>query len=412
VSSGAYLESCRFKRVDGFWRLWQDWRQVKMTVIPYDYLLTTANLNAYVDVIEAVVENTIRTDSGNGSASISDLENRNVEFTAAGQVKQLLGRAVYLDRIYEADDPATLDAAYYDKLVELIGADSDWLNHVPFYEANLTLLIDWSSSNDSNATVTSQTIVDINDVSSGYYNSYSRGKVTAVAAGSETITATARLHNTGVTGGINTASPSYGISGYDNTGPLSDFITVSLPGTPGSVGFQVKFVRSNASVTFSTLQIAGATCTAQTAIGNELSFSCTVTSGSSPTLSYSSSGSGYTFSPPGESFTNVTEATPVTPQVVTVYGPDVKISGALSEGTGNPNMNKVVVSAVSASGTTTTCTVTSSAYTCTVPRGASGYTGTLVFSDSDNSSVYTFSTVSPLVNQQADFVANVVVSKP
>jgi len=412
VSSGAYLESCRFKRVDGFWRLWQDWRQVKMTVIPYDYLLTTTNLNAYVDVIEAVVENTIRTDSGNGSTSIPTLSNRDIEFTAAGEVKQLLGRAVYVDRIYEADDPATLDAAYYDKLVELIGADSDWLNHVPFYEANLTLLIDWSSSNDSKATVTSQTIVDINDVSSGYYNSYSRGKVTAVAAGSETITATARLHNTGVTGGINTSSPSYGISGYDNivTDDTTDFITVSLAGTPGSVGFSGKFVRSNASVNFSTMQIAGATCTLQTAIGNELPFTCTVTSGSSPTLSYSSSGSGYTFSPSSESFTNVTTA--VTAQTVTVYGPNVKISGALSEGTGNPNMNKVNVSAVSASGTTTTCTVTSSAYTCTVPRGASGYTGALVFSDTDNSSVYTFSTVSSLVNQQADVVANVVVTKP
>ena len=86
------------------------------------------------------------------------------------------------------------------------GAGSDWLHLVPFYEANLTLLIDWTSSDSSIASVTSQPIVDINDVSSGYYNSYSRGKVTGVATGTATVTATARLHNSGVTGGISDSS--------------------------------------------------------------------------------------------------------------------------------------------------------------------------------------------------------------
>ncbi len=221
VSSGAYLESCRLTRVDGFMRVWQDWRQVKMTVFPDNYLQT--NLDAYVGVIKAVVENKIRTDSGRDSTSIPALSGRNIAFSAVNQFKQLLGRAVYVDRIYQAGSPTTLDAAYYTKLVTLISSGSDWLNLVPFYEVNLTLLTDWSSNPPATALVTKEDIVDISD------GSYSRGKVTALASGTATITATTRLHNTGVTGGINMTSPSFGISVYDNTGPLSDFITVTLP---------------------------------------------------------------------------------------------------------------------------------------------------------------------------------------
>lgn len=374
VTSGAYLESCRVKRVDGFWRVWQDWRHVKMTVIPYDYLLTTANLDAYVGVIEAVVENAIRTDSGNGSTSIPTLSNRDINFTANGEVKQLLGRAVYVDRIYKKDSPTVLDPAYYTKLVGLIGADSDWLNIVPFYEANLTLLIDWTSSHAAKASVTSQQIVDINDINSGYYNSYSRGKVTAIAAGTSTITATARLHNSGVTGGINTSSPSFGISGYDNIGPLSDSITATVPGSPSSVGISGKFVRANMSVNFNTLQLTGATCTLQPAIGNALPYTCTVTSGTNVTLSYSSSASGYDLEPASHAFGSVTTA--LEAGDVTVYGPTVRISGTIKASA------KVINVSTSTSDTCTGDLNNQSYYTsyiCDVPRGTNGYSGTVTF---------------------------------
>lgn len=400
VTSGAYLESCRVKRVDGFWRVWQDWRLVKMTVIPYDYLLTTANLDAYVGVIEAVVEKAIRTDSGNGSTSIPTLSNRDITFTAQGEVKQLLGRAVYVDRIYQEDNPAVLDSAYYTKLVELIGADSDWLNIVPFYEANLTLLIDWTSSHADKASVTSQQIVDINDISSGYYNSYSRGKVTAIAAGTATITATARLHNSGVTGGISTSSPSYGISGYDNIGPLSDFITASVPGSPASVGISGKFVRANTSVNFNTLQLAGATCTLQPAIGNALPYTCTVTSGTNVTLSYSSSASGYDLTPASHAFGSVTTA--LEAGDVTVYGPTVQISGSITSSGGGK------LTSVSGTGGLTCNPIANGdkSYSCTVARGTSGYSGTITFAgDSPSPSTQVFA------GQQADAVLNVSVSK-
>ncbi|MFO7542359.1 MAG: hypothetical protein R6W97_06035 [Thiobacillus sp.] len=392
VLSGAYLESCRFKRVDGIWRLWQDWREVKMTVMPYDFLQTTANLNAYVDVIEAVVENTIRTDSDNGSKDPPALDGRDVTFSAEGEVKQLLGRAIYVDRVYQAAEPTTLDSAYYSKLVGLIAASKDWLNIVPFYEANLTLLIDWGSSHPTKAEVTSEPIEDINDVSSGYYNSYSRGKVKALAAGTATIKATARLHNSGVTGGVNTSSPSYGISGYDNTAPLSDFITVTVPSSSTSVAVEGIFIRSNVSVNYSTLLIAGATCTLQTAIGNEMPYTCSVASGANVKLDYSSSASGYSFNPASQTLGIVSSKK--TAGVVTVYGPTVLISGSITATNGGAKLTSVA-----ATGGSCSIAAGGKSYSCTVPRGTSGYDGTITFvGDNPSLATYSFS------KQQSDFV--------
>jgi hypothetical protein len=361
-----------------------------MTVVPYDYLQNSSKLDAYVDMIVAAVENTIRTDSNNGSTPIPPLNDRDISFGSIGQVKQLLSRAVYVDRVYQEDDPTALDSDYYNHLVALIADSDDWLNIVPFYEVNLTLLTEWSSDMPTKASVTSQTIVNIGDVSGGYYNSYSRGKVTALASGSETpsITATSRLHNTGVTGGINYSSPIYGISAYDNTWPSSEpshSILVTLPGSSSSLSISGKFIRANVSANFSTLQVSGVTCEVDTFTGgNELAYSCPVTSGSNVTLAYSSSASGYSFSPDSQTFEGVTDA-----QVagdVTVYGPTVEISGSITSSGGGK------LTAITA--TSGSCTIASGgkSYSCTVPNSATGYSGTITFTgDSPSPSTQDYS---------------------
>lgn len=404
VDSGAYLDSCRFKRVNGLWRLWQDWRQVKMTVMPYDFLPVTANLNAYVDVIEAVVEKTVRTDSSIGTLpTIPALTGRDFSFIAAGETKQLLGRAVFVDRVYKEDAPTELDTDYYTSLVAKVDASSDWLHLVPFYEANLTLLIDWSSAASTKATVTSQAIVDISDVSSGYYSSYSRGKVTAVAGGTAVITAKARLHNTGVTGGINTSSPSYGIGVYDNTVTTSttDSITVTVPSSPTNVGINGKLIRANSSVTFTTLSVSGATCTLGSAIGNELPYSCTTVSGTNVTLAYAGP-SGYGFSSATQALGVVT--TPTTAGNVTVYGPTVKISGSK---TATSSSGSKIIGVTGTNGITCTVPGSGASYECNVARGTGGYTGVLTITGNKpfvTPSTYSFS------GQQADAVVDVKVS--
>ncbi len=243
-------------------------------------------------------------------------------------------------------------------------------------------------------------IVDINNISSGYYDSYSRGKLTALSPGISTITATARWHNTGVTGGLNTSSPSYGISGYDNTGPLSDSITATVPGSPSSEGISGKFVSANASVNFSSLQVAGATCTLLASIGNELPYTCTVASGTNVTLAYSSSASGYTISPTSQPLGSVTEAKVV--DSVTVFGPTVQISGLITSSGGGK------LTGVSGTGGLTCNPVASGdkSYSCSAPRGTSGYSGTITFTgNSPSPSTMVFD------GQQADATLDVSVSK-
>lgn len=407
VDAGAYLDSCRFKRVDGYWRLWQDWRQVKMTVIPYDFLSTSSNLNAYIDVIEAAVENAIRIDSANGTKAIPAFTGRDLNLGIGG-TKQLLGRGLYVDRIFQKNSPTTLDSTYYTNLVSLIDSNSDWLNIAPFYEANLTLLVDWSSSNASSATVTKADIVDVNDVSSGYYGYYSRGLVTAVSGGTATITATGRLHNSGITGGINVKSPSYGISAYDNSGPLSDSITVTVPTSttpPTTVSFSGNIVYANSSVDLSTITITatgGVTCTPGTVLGNSLAYTCNnATVGSNVTLTYASSASNYSFSPASQTV-NITNSV-TTAANVNVYGPTVKIWGNRSATSSSGSK----ITGATLGGVACTVPGSGASYQCNVNRGTSGYTGMLTITGNKTyvtPSSYSFS------GQQADTQIDVTVS--
>lgn len=405
VDSGAYLDSCRFKRVDGLWRIWQDWRQVKMTVLPYDFLPVTTNLEAYVDVVEAVVENTVRTDSGNGSKTIPALSGRDFTLTPSNVTPlvspQLLGRALYVDRVYKEDAPTTLDSDYYDELIAKIVANDDWLKVVPFYEANLTLLIDWSSASTNIATVSSETIKDITDVSAGYYASYSRGYITGVSGGDAVISATSRVHNSGVTGGVNSASPSYGVSTYDNSSTLTDSITVTIPGTPSTVKGYFQQSNDDSDLSKISLTSTGATCTlgAISITGNTREYTCPgVMNNTVITLSYSSTATGAAFSPAGS--TTFTSSGPTGPNVQ-VYGQTLTISGTIAKTGGGKltsvsGTNGLVCDPVAAKDTK---------YKCTVSRGT-GYTGTLTFVG-DNPSPATYS----YTGQNEDTGVTVNVSK-
>lgn len=297
VNAGAYLESCRFKRVNGYQRLWQDWREIKMTVMPDNYLDTPSQATAYQNRLEAEVKSAIIVDSG-GSAltTFPALDGR--DFTMSqGAAKQLLGRVLYVDRVFQADAPTALDTVYYSKLNALFAADStSWLYLAPYAETNSTLLIDWSSQNANKVTVTREPLTDISDINNAYFNSYSRGRVTAVAEGSSQITATARRHNSGLTGGVNVNSPSYGISPYDNTSPLSDFITVTVGSVVTSgVAVNGTFARANGSATaIPGMTAVGATCTVGTAwIANAVAYSCTVSAGATSVVLTYTAPTGY-----------------------------------------------------------------------------------------------------------------------
>ncbi len=325
VTSGAYLESCRVGRVNGYWQVLQDWRLRKVTILPYNYLLSSSNLASYVDLVETVVENAVKTDSAAAPVTVPSLSGRDVTLVSGAAPVQLLSRAVYVDTIYSKDNPNTIDSAYYSALMTKLAAsqsagNSAWLDYAPFYEANLTLLYDWTSSHNDIATVTSEPIDAIVDPANNYYGSFSRGKITiqsGTSSGESVITAKARLSNTGVTGGVNrsrsnyVAGVSFGTDAHDNASTLTDTIKVyrAVSGTMHSITGKVQ--KGNSSVNVAETGTPGSPirvsltpsggvispCTVQ--IGdadvNAWYYTCTVSDGWTGTLNFSSVDSVYVF---------------------------------------------------------------------------------------------------------------------
>jgi type II secretory pathway pseudopilin PulG len=435
VTSGAYLESCRVMRVAGFWRVMQDWQLRKVTILPYDFLLTDANLTNYVNLVEEVVEDAVKQDYSGTGITIGALGGRDLSLSSGAAPVQLLSRAVYVDTIYGAEDDSSTadneltlpDSAYYTALLAKIAdsqaatpANSAWLESASFYEANLTLLYDWLSSDTGIATITSEPIEAIVDPVNGYYGSFSRGKVTIQSgstAGSSTITAKARLANSGVTGGVNRTGASYvagysfGTDYYDSASTLTDTITVSRLASGTAHSITGKVVKGNSSVNVaetgspaSPLSVTANTtsgtlisaCTPQTGDvdTNAWYYTCTVSDGWTGTLTFGSTSSVYTLNDATTTSlvtSSLTVSGAYSASDVIAYGGQVTIKGYVYKDnypSGNPSPNITVANtSIGFSGTsegvTTNGTCTDKVlegsganeklrYSCVVPKGWSG----------------------------------------
>jgi prepilin-type N-terminal cleavage/methylation domain-containing protein len=306
-ANDVYLESCRFSKVNGIDYLWQDWRMVDLTAFDYNYLQNSTNLTAYQNYLVDKVKHEEKVDGAASGASVTATTNptkptgRNFTIIQ-GELRQILGRAVYLDKIYKSSSPTELDNDYYAAIEAKINASTDWLLYVPFYEANITLLDDWSSSNYANVPVTMQKVNTISDPATNYYGSYSRGRVTGLTAGTtETISTRALISNSGLTSGVyedtGTDCPataancvSYGIDTQDNTTTLTDSISVSVAAAGSTFdisGVITKGTNGNilSGITITPTTISGvASCDALTVIQNQASYTCHVSVNWSGTL--------------------------------------------------------------------------------------------------------------------------------
>jgi len=302
-----YLEACRFSRVNGINYLWQDWQMVDMTAFDYLYLQNADNLAAYQAYLGDKIKYEVRTDGGITETDPAKPTGRN--FTIfQGELRQILGRAVYLDKIYQKNSPTQLDQDYYDAIDAKITAGEDWLLYVPFYEANLTLLVDWSSSNNTNVPVTMQQVDTIVNPATNYYGSYSRGRVTGAVAGTtETITVRALTSNSGLTSGVYadtgvncpaTAANciSYGVDPQDNSTIESDNIVVTVASAGSTVAISGIITKGtngnilNGITMLATSTSGSASCSAVTVTGSQATYTCDVSVGWSGTLAPSKSG--------------------------------------------------------------------------------------------------------------------------
>jgi len=188
VNSGNYLEACRFKRIDGFYRLVPDWLLVDVIVMTQDFFNNPDNSEKYVDYVKYVVKAYVL------GQALDPLKkpSRDVSSMPVGD-KQLIARGIYVDIASLAtDDIKTIKSQ--------INSNGKWLTLVPFYDINLTQFATWTSSKPSLASVSNQPIQTDLNASVGYYGTYSRGRLSSSQDGTTTITAQINTDNTGITG--------------------------------------------------------------------------------------------------------------------------------------------------------------------------------------------------------------------
>ncbi|XEI33459.1 prepilin-type N-terminal cleavage/methylation domain-containing protein [Aeromonas veronii] len=222
VTSGDYIDACRFVRLDGTYRPAPDWHLVSLTTFSSTFLNDTTNLANYQAYIAYVIREHVKWQksafSGKSDASWSAVtsspaiqtfntwlaNNRagspNTDLTTPIGTVQLISRGIYVD---------IMSPSYLTNEVFKGAVTEPDIAKVPFQDVNMTLLNEWSSDNSTKLTVTSQPIATVVDPEKNYYGTYSRGRLTANAStysgnpptsNSITITAKSYQGNSGVVG--------------------------------------------------------------------------------------------------------------------------------------------------------------------------------------------------------------------
>lgn len=180
-----YDESCRMRRVDGFYQMYPDWQLKAITATSASYLVDPIGADTYTQYVRDVVKSLVM-----GTVQPAPPSGRDVTVTPGSY--QMIGRGVYLDHMTPDHESAVRLA--------ILNNEADWISKVPFYEVNLTLLGEWESTNTLAAPVTNEPIETIVDVVNKYYGTYSRGRVDAKEGGTATVTLTANAGNASVLG--------------------------------------------------------------------------------------------------------------------------------------------------------------------------------------------------------------------
>lgn len=207
-----YDESCRMRRIDGWYAMYPDWQFYALTATSADYLIDPAGAATYTDYVRDVVKALVM-----GSDLPAELSGRDMNVYPGGY--QLIGRGIYLDDMSAEHELAVRQAILSNEL--------DWISKVPFYEVNLTLLADWNASNTPVASVTNEPIQTIVDPLQDYYGTYSRGRVSANSSGVSNMTVNAKMGNASVLG----SQPVH----VNEQGSLTSSLNVTVDGEIGDV---------------------------------------------------------------------------------------------------------------------------------------------------------------------------------
>lgn len=216
-----YRESCRFKRIDGVLRVYQDWKLHDITtMLRADLADGEALQSTYSEYVRNYV-----LDHVTGSLTATKPDAATKVITSLGAQHQLQSRGIYIDTVY---DPLSALSSTAYKLYVSDESHEDRLDKVPFSEINLTLLSAWSSSDSANVSVTNEPVATVADPSNDYYGTYSRGFITAQAESTGTqVTSTISDNNNGFTGLTDPSNADVSDPVTVDVGPSAGDITVT-----------------------------------------------------------------------------------------------------------------------------------------------------------------------------------------
>jgi len=271
VTSGDYVEACRFRRIDGFYEMVPDWQLADIIIMPKSYFYDSDNVSAYTSYVKAVVQAKLM---GSAMPSKPSIDTRSLTDLVAGEY-QLIARGIYVDLASLSSADLTTVKSY----VSGTGYKPNWLEYVPFYEINLSLFGDWSSSVPSIASITNENISTIVDPDTDYYGTYSRGWLTALTTGSTVVTGAARTDNTGITG-------SGAIIPQTTSTFMADTINIAIDTAGGSVDTGTRSIKVSVNCIKYRNNGTLTTCTGQDGQSIDLNYSAGLTCSDGATASF------------------------------------------------------------------------------------------------------------------------------
>ena len=157
ANSGVYLESCRMKRINGSWQVYQDWHRVALNAALQKSFSDNRSTykNYIISLLDAILDSNISQFNGQQNTEINwppppDLFNIPLQLTI-GNTQALTVHGLYIDYL----NPELLNALRQQKQQH-----QDYLSHLPVYDIELSDFIQgcqaprgWCSSNPQLVTV-------------------------------------------------------------------------------------------------------------------------------------------------------------------------------------------------------------------------------------------------------------------
>lgn len=372
ATGATYREACRMKRVDGTFRVDQDWNLTTLSLIPESFFFSnnavnTTNVTSYSNYVRDFVAAYL---SGGTAPSKPWQVASNINLNAN---RPYAARALYIDYI---DD--TAKAAFAARIAR---NDATVFQEIPFYEVNLTKLAQWNTANAVVATVRNDQLVS--ELSG--QNLYTRGVATGRSFGVTNINTSTTAGNAGVINEFITTDP------HDGSVVISDTHEVTVPGANPVISGSISPVVSTVVLTASN----GGSCSYAT--GN---YTCSVPFNWDGTITPAAEG--YIFTPASRTYADQIVSLPSQNFTSAVSTTQYTISGTVT-----PALS--VVSFAATTGASCTYTSSSGAYSCSVPEG---WTGTVTPSASGYSFAPGQRSYTNVAGNQStqDFAATVVVS--